>query len=262
MHESALDETFIPRPLSCWSYIRVGGGHTIVNDVGMRLLVRDARRPHYANAQIDDYGPTSSRSQTHFSWRPPLRMTVRARSSELIAGTAGFGFWNNPFSPLGGRSRLPAAIWFFYASPPSDMPLALDVPGNGWKVACLDATQPRALAWAPLTLPVLLLNRRPTLYRRLWPRVQHALRIAEAAIPPINTIWRIYTLDWQHDYACFAIDGAVVLETDCVPQGPLGFVAWIDSQWAVVTPWGRLGWGFLDTETQWLDLQQVRIEQI
>lgn len=259
MNRSVLDETFIPRPSSYWSYIRVGGGHTIVRDAGMRLLVHDARRPYYANAQIDDYG-LSPKAQ--FVWRPPLRMTVCARASEVIAGTAGFGFWNNPFSPLGGSPRLPAAIWFFYASSPSDMPLALGVPGNGWKVACIDATQPRALAWAPLTLPVLLLDRHPFLYRRIWPRVQHALRIAEASIPPINNTWCTYILDWYPDYARFAVDGVVVLETDCAPHGPLGFVAWIDSQWAVVTPWGRFGWGFLDTATQWLDLQQVRIERL
>ncbi|MEM8534283.1 MAG: hypothetical protein AAGF95_25780 [Chloroflexota bacterium] len=249
----------MPRPSAHWSYIRVGGGYTIVSDSGMRLLVRDARRPHYANAQIDDYGFSP---KPPFVWRPPLRLTVRARASEAIAGTAGFGFWNNPFSPLGGRPRLPAAIWFFYASPPSDMPLALDVPGNGWKVASIDATQPRALAWAPLTLPVLLLNRHPALYRRIWPSVQHALRIAESSISPLNNTWCTYTLDWYDDYARFAIDDMVVFETDCAPRGPLGFVAWIDSQWAVVTPWGRFGWGFLDTATQWLDLQQIHIERL
>jgi hypothetical protein len=40
----------------------------------------------------------------------------------------------------GNPIPLPRAIWFFYASPPSHMDLALDVPGYGWKAAMIDAT--------------------------------------------------------------------------------------------------------------------------
>jgi hypothetical protein len=51
------------------------------------------------------------------------------------------------------------------------------------------------------------------------------------------------------------------METERPPRGPLGFVAWVDSQWAIVTPHGRLGWGLLDVATpQWLDLAHIRIE--
>jgi hypothetical protein len=243
-----------------WRRVRVGGGCLVIAQDGLRLALAGARRGRYADAMISDYLGLARR---RYPWRPPLRMTVRARASGPLVGTAGGGFWNNPLQPLGsGGLALPAAIWFFHASPPSDMPLAEGVPGQGWKVACLDATQPSALAWAPLAPPVLLLNNFAALRRRLWPRVQRALRCAEAPIGAPDTTWRIYTLEWRRDSAMFAVDGVTVLETDRSPRGPLGFVAWLDNQWAVVTPWGRFGAGLLDTPTQWLDLGMLRIERL
>ncbi|MFL5802581.1 MAG: hypothetical protein ACJ8CR_12680, partial [Roseiflexaceae bacterium] len=204
----AIEETFRPRPSARWRRIEVGGGRLIVTADGLRLALAGARRGQYADAQIDDYGRTLARPhglpRRGFPWRPPLRLTVRARASGPLLGTAGFGFWNNPLVPLAdGPSALPAAIWFFHASPPSDLPLAMGVPGHGWKAACIDATQPAALAWAPLAPPVLLLNRRPWLARRIWPRVQRALRIAEAPIPASDAAWRTYTLEWRAGYARF-----------------------------------------------------------
>ncbi|HEU5104187.1 MAG TPA: hypothetical protein VFU22_34455, partial [Roseiflexaceae bacterium] len=195
-----IEDTFHSRLLERWHATQVGGGRLVVMDDGLRLLMAGARWRAYADAQIDDYAGLARR---HFRWRPPLRLTVRARVSGALAGTAGFGFWNNPFSPMGGAPALPSAIWFFYASPPSDMPLALGVPGHGWKAACVDATRPAALAWAPLALPVLALNRAPALYRRIWPRVQRGLRVAEAPIAPPAQQWREYTIEWRDEAARF-----------------------------------------------------------
>ena len=256
----AQEETFLPRPSSHWLRVQVGGGRLIVIEDGLRLALANVRAERYADAMICDYAGLARRD---FPWRPPLRMTLRARASGPLLGTAGFGFWNNPLSALrDGLPTLPAAIWFFHGSPPSNMPLATGVPGYGWKAACLDATQPEALAWAPLAPPVLLLNNLPAFRRRIWPRVQRALRVAEAPIAAPGPEWRTYTLEWHRNRARFAVDDAVVLETDRPPSGPLGFVAWLDNQWAVATPWGRFGWGLLDTPTQWLDLALVRIERL
>ncbi len=258
MHVPGIEETFQPRPDSRWRRTQLGGGRLLVTSDGLRLALAGARHDRYADAQIDDYAGLLRR---RFPWRPPLRLTVRARASGPIVGTAGFGFWNNPLSPLlDGWPALPGAIWFFHASSPSDLPLAHGVPGQGWKAACIDATQPAALAWAPLAPPVLLLNCIPALFTRIWPRVQHALRIAEAPIATPDTRWQTYTLEWRKDSARFGVDGAIVLETDRPPRGPLGFVAWVDNQWAVATPQGRFGWGLLDAVTQWLDLSLLRIE--
>src|SRR5512147_1133048 len=120
---------------------------------GTRLVLPGEARERYSDAQLDDYGFPSARSFLH---RPPFSLSMRARfSSQNILGTAGFGLWNHPFAPNGGLPRLPRALWFFYASPPSNMQLALDVPGFGWKAAAIDATRPSALAlipFAPLSL--------------------------------------------------------------------------------------------------------------
>ena len=257
---SSIAESFLPRPGPRWRRTRIGGGQLIVGADGLRLGLASARHDRYADAQIDDYAGLARR---RFPWRPPLRLTLRARASGPLAGTAGFGFWNNPLAPLrAGGPALPSAIWFFHASPPSDMPLAHGVPGQGWKAACIDATQPAALAWAPLALPVLLLNRLPAFYARTWPRVQRALRIAEAPIAALDDRWSEYTLEWHERWARFDVDGATVLQTDSPPRGPLGFVAWLDNQWAVVTPQGHFGWGLLDAGAQWLDLALLRIEML
>ena len=110
-------------------------------------------------------------------------MTVTAWASapaDQLRGTAGFGFWNHPFSPDVRRlPRLPRAIWFFFAAPPSNMALAYGVPGFGWKAATIDATRPGALALAPFGLPAILLMRRESLYAKLWRVIQRRLNIGE-----------------------------------------------------------------------------------
>jgi hypothetical protein len=254
-----LEDTFRPRPSPRWAPIQVGGGRLIVTSTGLRLALAGARRQRYADAQIEDY---AGLRRAEFPWRPPLRLTVRARASGPLTGTAGFGFWNNCFSPLVERPALPAAIWFFHASPPSDMPLALGAPGRGWKAACIDARGPRALAWVPLAPLVALANNLPVFEHSVWPRVERDLRIAEAPIEPMTQEWRTYALEWREDGARFSVDGTVALETDRAPRGPLGFVAWVDNQYAVATPRGRFGWGRLDVERQWMDLALIRVETL
>ena len=237
----------------------VGRGQIERLDTLTRLKLPAAARTKYSDAQLDDYAGLPRRSFPH---RPPLHLSVRARfSTDAIAGTAGFGLWNHPFMPGGGLPTLPRAIWFFYASPPSNMALALDVPGWGWKAATIDATRPSALAIAPLAPIVLLLNRSRRLYRRIWPNIQKALSIHEQLLPPAQMLdWHTYEIEWQINRARFYVDERLTLETDRSPRGPLGFVAWIDNQYAVVTPAGRIQVGLLDvTQPQWLDLAELRL---
>ncbi|MCS7290417.1 MAG: hypothetical protein RMJ55_06675 [Roseiflexaceae bacterium] len=254
-----MNETFRPRLQPHWRCTQTGGGRLVVTPDGLRLVVAGATSRRYANAQIDDY---TGLPRERFPWRAPLRMTVVARVGTPILGTAGFGFWNAPISPVGRvLPVLPAAIWFFYASPPADMPLAYGVPGYGWKVATIDATTRHALAWAPAAPFVLLANRLPGVYDRLWQRVQRALAVSEALIPPPDDTFRAYTLEWLTSGARFLIDGQVVHETDCAPRGPLGFVAWVDNQWLIATPRGRFGWGLHAVPgAQWMEVAGVRIE--
>ena len=218
-----------------------------------RLILPDATRTQYSDAQLDDR-LVHQQSLVH---RPPLSITLRARfSSQSIVGTAGFGFWNHPLFAPRNPIPLPRAIWFFYASPPSRMDLALDVPGSGWKAAMIDATKPGALALAPLALPVTLLNRSERLYRRIWPFVQRQLTIEEKQLPlDLLPAWHTYTIEWGTHHARFSIDQQVMLQTNRAPQGPMCFVAWIDNRLAVVKPTGWLEFGLFDVpDPQWLEI--------
>lgn len=238
----------------------IGGGQVQAASGVTRLVLPPILSKQYADAQFDDYAGQRRRQYRH---NPPLRLRLRARFSQgPLIGTAGFGFWNNPFGPQSKIPAPPQAIWFFYASPPSDMPLALDVPGFGWKAACIDAGRASALACAPFAPPVVLACRSERLYRAIWPRVQRALAIGEKLIDPESMAdWHAYELEWRRDGARWRVDGTTVLETDRSPRGSLGFVAWIDNQYAIVTPQGRLGGGVLQVRgEQWLELNEVEIE--
>jgi hypothetical protein len=44
------------------------------------------------------------------------------------------------------------------------------------------------------------------------------------------------------------------------PRGPLGFVTWVDNQYAIATPQGKYGFGVIETrEPQWMELQGLAI---
>jgi hypothetical protein len=265
----AIRENFAPELSPCWRRYIVGEGALEVSESTLRCVLSGATSNEYSDAQLDDYQGLSRR---RFLWRPPLRLAVRARFSHpegQLRGTAGFGFWNDPFLMTGARPpALPRAVWFFFASPPSNMKLDLDVPGHGWKAATIDALRPTALLLSPLVpLGVPLMNLRP-LYRTIWPPIQRALRVREATLAVDMTQWQTYVLEWEMAHARFSatIGGSQVVQPILEapsPRGPLGFVLWLDNQYMVVTPWGRLGWGFLDVpECQWMEVDSVVIEPL
>ncbi len=238
----------------------VGSGQVHQIDSITRLSLPQADRSIYSDAQIDDYAGLPRRSFPH---RPPIHLSLRARfSGEKILGTAGFGFWNHPFAPNSGWPTLPRAIWFFFASTPSNMALAADMPGLGWKAATIDATRPGALAIAPLAPIILLLNQSRKLYRRIWPFVEQRLRIAERPLDPaLMREWHTYSMDWRINRALLSVDDQIVLETDRSPRGPMGFIAWIDNQFAVVTPRGRINYGLLKIDREeWLEIEAIKID--
>jgi hypothetical protein len=261
-----------------WRCMEKGNAALQSQDSILRFSLPDASSAHYSNAQIDDY---QGRSRRDFAWRPPLRLAVRARFSHLpsgmeriseaghaLQGTAGFGFWNDPFLMTEPRlPALPRAAWFFHASPPSNMKLAVDVPGYGWKAATIDVQRRTALWLAPLALPAVLLMNLQSLYRALWPPIQRRLNVAEALLNLDGRQWHTYELVWGTERARFRVtrEGEPprqVLEAPA-PRGPLGFVMWMDNQYLVATPWGRLRWGVLDVpEQQWMEVAHLAIEPL
>lgn len=260
-----IDDRFDGAALNApWTPLELGGGRVSLGPGGLELGLPALDGQAYADAQITDY---AGRARPDFPWRPPLRLTVRAQASgpgESLVGTAGFGFWNDPYLP--GRRELPCpprAVWFFFGAPPNDQRLALDQPGHGWKAATFDASRPLFWALLPLALPGFLLMRVPAAYRALWPLGQRALGVTEAALPgELLAAEHTYRIDWRPGGVTFDVDDATILETDRSPGGPLGFIAWIDNQYAIVTPQGRFGWGVTPGAAQSLRLAQVAIEPL
>jgi hypothetical protein len=238
-----------------------------------RFVTTDTTSKHYTNAQLDDYQHQLD-CQGHtiggrLHWHPPLRFTVRACFSHPdgeLRGTAGFGFWNYPFlMPEPSIPSLPRALWFFYASAPSDMKLDMETAGYGWKTATIDTSHLKTILLAPCA-PILvpLMNSR-AIYQRIWPPLQRQFAIQERAIPSSTamTTWHTYTIEWGAEHSHFFIDGEPHMTNASSPRGPLCCVMWLDNQYMVVTPWGKVRWGLLDTPSQqWMELEWVKIEPL
>ena len=255
-----------------WTTTCLGKGTVDSADSRVRMAFDEASQGQYSDAQIDDYGRLP-RSQ--FPWKPPLRMEVRARFSHPAAslttsadethalrGTAGFGFWNYPFTPRGDVLMLPEAIWFFYASPPSNMALVPGIPGWGWKAQVVHSMRVGALASAfPLALTAAYgLATGETRPASRW--MQRLTGAQEALLAVEMTEWHTYTLEWSAQEALFSVDGKAALRAPNPPTRPLGFVAWIDNQFAVATPRGVLRFGTVSSGSQWMEMDCVRIETI
>ena len=102
------------------------------------------------------------------------------------------------------------------------------------------------------------------LYDALWGVGQRALGVNEAPLDAaVMRDFHAYSIDWRADGAVFAVDGEVVLRADPVARGKLGFIAWMDNQYAVVTPQGRFGQGTLDIKReQALVIRDLRIDSL
>lgn len=266
-----------------WHPVCQGSGVVRVADSRLRLELPSAERGRYSNAQIDDYGNPLA---PHFLWRPPLRMEVRARASlpadpthptpspaasttethghetdrRYLLGTAGFGFWNTLVTLGGGRPRLPEAVWFFAASRPSNMALVPGSPGWGWKAQVVHTHRWGAIGAGLPTLATVgwaRMTGRGEAAAGAW--LQRFSGASEAHLETALNNWHEYTLDWQADSASFFVDGLPVLQVPHPPHGPLGFVAWIDNQYAVATPRGSLRFGTVGSASQWLEIDQLRI---
>lgn len=270
MSRIPLDEDFNGDLEPRWSTVLAGGGTLGISNSRLRLALSAATSRHYADAQIDDY---TGKSLSRYPWRPPLRMEVRARSSHLIRpgrdsapeflrGTLGFGFWNFPFTLAGGVPRLPDAVWFFGASPPSNMALVPGVPGCGWKAQIVHAHR-----WQSLAAGI------PALGAMAWARLSNDDRAAvrwvrrvtgahEILLDAPLVEWHDYALEWHANHACFWVDGREVLVAPDPPPGPLGFVAWIDNQYAIATPRGAFRFGLVDSGSEWLEIDHLRIRPL
>ena len=105
----------------------VNGGWIEWDGERVRLLVPPTSASAYTDAQLDDYDHALPR---RFANHPPQRLKLWARFSHpagVLKGTAGFGFWNHPFTRQGAVLEPPRNVWFFYSSPESRAPLGLSL---------------------------------------------------------------------------------------------------------------------------------------
>jgi hypothetical protein len=234
-------------------HIQQGLGQVLPTGDTIRLLRPGASTKQYHNAQLQDYRSGGLPHQAPLSLRLEARFS---HANDELIGTAGFGLWNAPYQP----PRLPKAAWFFFGSPPLELPFAMGVAGNGFKAATLDAANWRFLALLPSAPLGFLLCRIPSLYRYLWPIGQRALKVSEMALVHDLTAWHQYGLDWQAEGVTFWLDGQVIHRSPYSPTGRMGLVIWVDNQYAIVTPQGRLGWGLLASQQdQWLEIKGLSL---
>jgi len=254
-----------------WTQVTTGGGKLEIIDSALKMSFASANWKTYTDAQIDDY---TMLSKADYLWNPPLRMAVRSRFSHsfsskkttsrnnTLRGTAGFGFWNRPFTMQGDFFTLPEAIWFLYSAPPSNMALAQGIPGWGWKAQVVHTTFVNLVTNAiPLALSIG--------YAKLSGNQSHASRwlqrlsgARESLIQVDMTKWHTYTLEWKVKSARFWVDNKEILKVRHSPTRPLGFVAWLDNEYAVVTPTGELRFGKTSSGPQWLEVDYIKIDQL
>jgi hypothetical protein len=218
----------------------------------------------YRLAQLDDYGALPRRD---FPWRAPVKLSLQARASGPdIPGTWGFGLWNNPFgmaiftgTEVLRLPTLPNAAWFFFASPPNYLSLRDDLPAQGGLAAAFRSPRlPGALlALGAPVLPFLALPPAVRLLRRLARRLVWQ---SAALMKQEVTEWHTYSLAWEPERVIHTVDGELVSDIPWAPPGPLGFVVWIDNQYAAMPPSGRPGVGTLaNPEPAWIEIQGLAL---
>jgi hypothetical protein len=244
----------------------LGGGAVEATADGWRLILPTGAG--YADAQLDD---TAGLTRAQLRWCPPVRFSVEARTSTPAPlGTFGFGFWNDPFSlslGMGGAARklpaLPQTAWFFYMSPPGDLPLDPSVAGIGWKAATLRSSRMPGWVLTPLAIGGGALLSVPGLRRYAFRQASRFYRAQEASLAANPAEWHTYSIEWREAEARFFVDGALALCSAHPPAGPLGLVLWIDNQYAVASPERGFGFGVLPLSAgQELELRALRVEAL
>ena len=241
-----------------WVRFAVGHADIELRDGEIRFILDHPTADGLSDAEIGDYRLLP---REQLPWRPPLTLEVRARASHPVTafrGTAGFGFWNAPGTGTEDVGAPPNAVWFFFNGPESRLQWAPDAPGDGWRAEVING------GWVPQPVVALgqTLLRVPGLRRLLAQAAQGRIRAAAQRLEDVDwTAWHTYRLRWTATEACFWVDDREVARFPDPPTVPLGFVAWVDNQRAVVTPDGDLEFRVLAIpQRQWLALEYVRIE--
>ena len=227
---------------------------------GWRLGIQKGDSLSYRDAQLDDYSLLPRHKFPH----QILSLSLSAKaSSSSIAGTWGFGLWNDPFGlslGFGGVPfRLPAlpnAFWFFSASPHNYLSFTDNKPAQGFLAQTFRSPKFHSkLFLAGLTLPF---SRKTT--RKLLSKV---IEEDGVALSLDVTQWHRYRLEWTRSVkrVVWYIDDAQVFESSVSPNSPLGVIIWIDNQYAAFTPKGKIAFGVLEGKEEWLEIKDLIISE-
>lgn len=251
-------------PITLYPTLSPGASITQTEPGQFRLGIPAGSKGRYRVAQIDDYRQLARQK---FIWKAPVELNLVAKaSSRNVPGTWGFGFWNDPFSlalPAEARAfrlpNLPNTAWFFFASPENYLSLRDDLPANGNLSAVFHSTQWFG-AFSMLLIPFLpiVLVRPLARWLRRFGRKFIQERSVHLLINPDET--HHYLLKWEASQIRFWIDSEMVLQTNIVPRGPLGFLAWVDNQYAAYLPDGQIRFGMLaNPEPTWIEIEKLQI---
>jgi hypothetical protein len=239
----------------------VNGGRVERAGAILRLAVPPTGADAYTDAQLDDYEHGLPR---HFTNAPPQRLRLRARfSHRQMKGTAGFGFWNHPFSREGAVLEPPCNVWFFYNSPESNLAVARGVPGHGFKAAVLHSlplpSGERAGVRGKLTGALMsianLLLKLPLLSTLTMAAARAVVNAREIMLNLDMTAWHEYEIDWRPDVAVLRVDQREVLRAPRPPTARMGFVAWVDN-YRASTRGGQYGFAYVNVPAeQWMELE-------
>ena len=228
---------------------------------GWRLGIQKGDSSGYRDAQLDDYSQLPRHKFPHRT----LHLSLRARTSSVSpAGTWGFGLWNDPFGlslGFGGSPfRLPAlpnAAWFFYASPQNYLSFTDGKPAQGFLAQTFRSPKFHPL----LILAGLALPFSHKISRRFLSKV---IDEDSAAVSVDVTQWHRYGLEWSPSRVLFYVDDALVFESPVSPNAsrPLGVIIWIDNQYAAFTPEGKIAFGVLAGEEEWLEVEDIVISEM
>lgn len=242
-------------------WVRFAIGHSAIeHEAGIaRLVIDGAVANELSDAEIDDHR-TAPRWDLH--WAPPLTLTVRARFShpagELI-GTAGFGFWNDPFDWTGNVQAPPNAIWFFYASPHSDMSFVRGLRGHGWRAGFLNGGKRD-----PVTMAVgNALFKVPGMDKLVFATAEKMMQAQECLLDEIDmTQWHEYKIEWCTHEAIFSIDAQERFRAPHPPNVPLGFVAWVDNNATTMGPGKEFSFARVAVPfREWMEVSFIKIEK-
>ncbi|MCL4270575.1 MAG: family 16 glycosylhydrolase [Anaerolineales bacterium] len=225
---------------------------------GFLLKIPAGDASAYRFAQIDDYFGLARKQFPHHS----LTLSLRARiSSHALPGTWGFGLWNDPFGMSlgfgGNRFRLPTlpnAAWFFGASKENYLSFG-DKPAQGFLAQSF-----RSPTFHPSLIPAgLVLPFSAKTTRRMLGKI-----IAEdsSALSVDVTQWHTYQLEWSPTRVVWKVDETSVFESPVSPNPPLGLVIWIDNQYAAFTPQGKISFGVLEGQEEWLEIEDLEIRDM